>query len=453
MLVRFILSNFLSFKEETEFNMLSSADQKHHKNHIYTPKDLGLLKTAALYGANGAGKSNFIKGISVFQDIIEEGGKDSILQIKKYKLELEYSSKPTTFEIEFVKNKVVYLYGLVINEEIIKEEWLYKSGKGKGKDEVLFHRTLEGDQLDIVFAKEYQKTQESRTNLSFLQNNLLENNTLLFKILADLKEGFKDVKDAYEWFEEDLIIIFPSSKPGLLIPQLIDSEKFKIFANDSLCSFHTGIANIAINTFPIEDYFGQNDSKIYERIKKDLKNKKTTFIGLRSPAHSEQVVAMIEDGEPVIKRVIGKHQNKKGEYVDFFLNEESDGTNRLLDLIPALYDFLTSPSVVLIDEIDQSIHPVLLKEIIKKFVSDSNTEGQLIFSTHEANLLDQEIFRRDEIWFVEKDQGETKMYPLSDYDIRFDLDIRKGYLNGRFGAIPFIGNLRDLNWDHYAEAK
>lgn len=453
MLVRFLISNFLSFKEETEFNMLASIDQKHHQDHMYKLKSLELLKTAAIYGANGAGKSNFFKAAYALQNIVREGGKDSLLQIKKFKLEKEYQSLPTTFEIELIKNNTVFLFGLTINEEVISEEWLYKSGSGKKKDEILYHRTLKNDKVEIKFSKEYTKTEESKIRLKFVQTNLVENNILLLKVLADLKEDFKDIKDVYKWFEDDLIIIFPDSKPGAIIPQLIESEKFKNFASLSLCSFHTGISDIGINTFPIEDYFGQSESKIFEKINKELRKKKGTLIALRNSKHPEQVVAMLEDGEPVIKRFIGKHKNKKGDPVDFFLEEESDGTNRLLDLLPALYDFLTTSSVIFIDEINQSIHPILLKEIIKKIVSDEKTKGQFIFSTHEANLLDQDIFRRDEIWFVEKDNGETKIYPLSDYDIRYDLDIRKGYLNGRFGAIPFIGNLQDLNWDKYAEAK
>ncbi len=105
----------------------------------------------------------------------------------------------------------------------------------------------------------------------------------------------------------------------------------------------------------------------------------------------------------------------------------------------------------MIDEIERSIHPLLIKELIQKFSHDEHTKGQLIFSTHESNLLDQEIFRPDEIWFAEKDKGATKLSPLSDYREHHTIDIRKGYLNGRYSAIPFLANLRDLNWDTHAE--
>jgi uncharacterized protein len=452
MLVRFLIRNFLSFREETEFNMLSSGDQKHHRNHIYGFRSIGLLKTAALYGANGAGKSNFFKAIDVFQETVVSGEADAFQRVSKYKLDPDNLLMPTSFEIEFVKGGKSYLYGYSYSDDAILEEWLFLSGLGK-TDEVLFHRVQDQGASKVLFSERYKKSAKDRNILDFIEGNLLKSNNLLIKVLNELKEGFAEVKSAFEWFEDDLIVIFPHSTADAIIPQFIHSSSFKHFVNDSLCSFHTGIESLDINTIPIEDYFGQNDSKIYEKIKKDLANKKAAFIGLRAYNHTEQIVATMEDGIPVIKRVIGKHKKRDGNLVDFYLTEESDGTNRLLDLVPAMFQFLTSESVVLIDEIDQSIHPVLLKEIVRKIVSSDKTKGQLIFSTHEANLLDQSIFRRDEIWFVEKDFGETKMYPLSDYDIRFDLDIRKGYLNGRFGAIPFIGNLSELNWNEYAEVE
>ncbi len=132
----------------------------------------------------------------------------------------------------------------------------------------------------------------------------------------------------------------------------------------------------------------------------------------------------------------------------FTATEESDGTRRLLDYLPALFEAINSRRVYLIDEIERSIHPLLIKELIRKFSHDEHTSGQLIFSTHESNLLDQDIFRPDEIWFAEKNkEGATELYPLSEFKEHHTIDIRKGYLNGRYGGIPFLGNLKDLNWD------
>jgi AAA15 family ATPase/GTPase len=149
-----------------------------------------------------------------------------------------------------------------------------------------------------------------------------------------------------------------------------------------------------------------------------------------------------------------EHTGKNNENVVFNLDEESDGTVRLLDFIPAFKDLITKRKVILIDEIERSIHPLLIKELIKKFSFDDNTLGQFIFSTHESNLLDQNIFRQDEIWFAEKNkQGSTELYSLSDFKEHNTIDIRKGYLNGRYGSIPFLANLQDLNWHKYDTQK
>jgi hypothetical protein len=162
-------------------------------------------------------------------------------------------------------------------------------------------------------------------------------------------------------------------------------------------------------------------------------------------------VIIMDNGKLVVKRAISFHKDNMGTETPFMISEESDGTKRLIDFIPAFNNLLQLDYTYLIDEIDRSLHPSLLCAMISKVMADYKTKGQLIFTSHESNLLDLEIFRQDEIWFVEKDNkfGDTKMYSLSEFKPRYDLDIRKGYLKGRFGAIPFLAKLNDLNWDNY----
>jgi hypothetical protein len=133
--------------------------------------------------------------------------------------------------------------------------------------------------------------------------------------------------------------------------------------------------------------------------------------------------------------------------IDFDIIEESDGSRRLLDIVPSIDFAFNEDMTFIIDEINHSMHPSLTKELISLFLNKESSKGQIIFTTHESNLLDLNLFRQDEIWFTEKkSDGSTSMYPLSDFKPRYDLDIKKGYLQGRFGAIPFLGNLKDLNW-------
>jgi len=163
----------------------------------------------------------------------------------------------------------------------------------------------------------------------------------------------------------------------------------------------------------------------------------------------EKLIAQRKDNKNFVLRIIGVHYNSKKEKVKFELSEESDGTRRLLDFMPAFNSILSSDETYIIDEIDQSLHPTLLYTLVKKIMEEQSTKGQLIFTTHEASLLDLNIFRQDEVWFTEKDKsGASQLYSLSDFKPRNDLDIQKGYLKGRFGAIPFTADLKNLNWQN-----
>jgi AAA15 family ATPase/GTPase len=173
------------------------------------------------------------------------------------------------------------------------------------------------------------------------------------------------------------------------------------------------------------------------------------MIGLRSH-NGDEIIIVKENNKIWVKTLKVGHIGKRNKSVFFNLDEESDGTVRLLDFVPAFKNVISDQKVYIIDEIERSIHPLLIKELVQKFSADSMTKGQLIFSTHESQLLNQEIFRQDEIWFAEKNNdGSTDLYSLNDFKEHKTIDIQKGYLNGRYGSIPFLGNLKDLKWHSY----
>lgn len=235
----------------------------------------------------------------------------------------------------------------------------------------------------------------------------------------------------------------------MLVPNFLFEKRFHAFSNQVLCGFDTGITRIDTKTLSVEQFFGEDDKAKAQSVI-DRLNSGHAMINLRSA--TEDVVAILENGKPVIKKLFTQHKGENGKQIEFELREESEGTQRLLDFIPALYAMLFEGAVVLIDEIDKSIHPYLLKSLIGKVMQERRAKGQLIFNTHESNLLDLDIFRQDEIWFAEKDKtGATHLYSLSEFKPRYDFDVRKGYLNGRYGAIPFLANLEDLKWEQYAE--
>ncbi len=454
MLIRVSITNFKSFNEETEFNMLASSDQRSHKEHVYSHNGVDLLKTAAIYGANGAGKSNLVKAVAILQKVVLQGGGTALDDFDRFKLLSKNQDAPSTIEVEFIKEGRPYIYGLSVHKRIICEEWLYESGLGMQDDVLLLHRRQEKGKLKIELNPKYLILEEDKFRLDFYQNEFLKENSLLLKNLADLKKGFAELKQVYEWFLDDLVLVFPLTKPQAIVAQLHSSPSYKAFANELIRSFQTGISELFITSSTLNEFLGDDDKTLMNNVSQSLKEGKE-FVSLNRRNNwgsQESAVAVLENDIPVVKQLTLRHTNEQNDLIDFTLYEESDGTNRLLDFTSAFYLSIHADITVIIDEIDQSIHPALLKKLVQKFANDPDTKGQLIFTTHESNLLDQSIFRRDEIWFAEKHEGATRLYPLSDFDIRLDLDIRKGYLNGRFGAIPFLGNLADLNWDQYAEA-
>lgn len=456
MLVRFTVSNFLSFRESTEFNMLT-GNPRRLEHHVYEPvKGLELLKMAAVYGANGAGKSNLVKAMIFMRDLIRKGWTSP--NLLQFKLDPMYSEKPTTMEVEFFWGTTMYVYGVEMTTNYIAEEWLYRSWQGKD-DELIFHRYTKEGNTRIEVAPDFRQSEEQKLRIKLYENEILKETATLLQAFGESKTDFKPVREAFTWFHNFWTILFPQSQAEGIIRDLVLLPDFFSFAQDLMCTFHTGIQELGIETYDLDEFFGAGDIEQLNSIKSDLARIKSTggSLVLKNSVLKEELLVTHgeKDGSPVVKRLIARHQGSNGNFVPFVLWQESDGTQRLLNLIPAFYQAVKEKAVVVIDEIEQTIHPVLLKELVGKFAQDHNTQGQLIFTTHEAHLLDQEIMRQDEIWFAEKSaEGATSLTPLSDFkDVRYDLDLRKGYLIGRFGAVPFTGDLRHLKWDAYAEAE
>lgn len=452
MLVRLLVKNLFSFKELTEFNMLPGRFNR-MPYHVYESNNIELLKLNAMYGANGAGKSNLIKSLALLSQFVETGSLPIEFLIETFKFSKESRLQDVYVGVEFIKEDVPYYYGITINQGIIVEEELQIGGLGKKDDYTLFLRTdQQGEKnLELTFSKEVMDDKEASVFPFFLKNEILERNQpVLFHMASRKNKVFDQFKKALQWFTHDLIPVMPNARPSGLTIHLEENPGFYQFASDVMQAFNTGIKSINIDTIPIEEFFGEADKQQAERITAELKanpEKIRPFL----TAH-EEILFVLRQNKVVAKRLYFLHDTDGG-IAKFTAAEESDGTRRLLDYLPAFYAAIKSKQVYIIDEIERSIHPLLIKELISKFSHDPSTHGQLIFSTHESNLLDQEIFRPDEIWFAEKNkEGATEVYSLSEFKEHHTLDIRKGYLNGRYGGIPFLGNLKDLNWEKYAEA-
>lgn len=445
MLLRFIAKNIYSFKDETEFNLFPNKAQglQHHK---VKSGDFEFLRYSAIYGANGSGKSNLIKAISFLETLVKEGKLPSETEDIKFKLNDDNLKLPISLAIEFITESKPYFYAITFDGDKILYEYLAESNKTD--DILVFERNSETEIQEIKFYEEYYKTDKEKLFAEVLSEKLIQKNELLITFLSKkYPEDFKAIRAAFDWFDETLVIIKPDAKPGNIAHILDKEPTIKAFANKFIPSLNTGISEIEIEKKKFEEFFSNNDIKLTKRIINDLKNEPNKISLIVDRNTGEEITLAYENDEIVVKRLITKHKNSLGTNTDFNLDQESDGTKRLIDYIPAFKGIINDNKVYVIDEIERSIHPMTIKEIMTKLALDENVKGQLIFSTHESNLLDQSIFRTDEIWFAQKDfDGSSKIYSLSDFKIHNTINIENGYLKGRFGGIPFLGNLKDLNW-------
>jgi len=450
MLVRFIINNVLSFGRTKEFNMLPFPRLRTLKNHIIKSNEIELLKIASIYGANGAGKSNLIKCLDILQEIILNEEIPADLSLKQFKFHHNAKELPQEFIIEFINNDTLYIYGIKILNGIVVHEELNKSGVKLQEDEIIFSRKTNSNGKTILqFSKMFEQDEKSQVLKNVLLEDFIKPDKSIFKLLANRENKYlAETKFAYEWFKNKLQIISPLTRPMGLAHKLEIDNEFKKYADNIMCSFDLGIQSLKTEKTKLEDFFGSDKKIDVEKVIKDIEKSPNKILFLRSK-QGEEVLFTKEKDNYYVKYIRLEHVSENKSYM-FDIDEESDGTIRLLDFIPAFHDITKWDKVYFIDEIERSIHPLLIRELIRKYSMDTNSNGQLIFTTHETNLLDQEIFRSDEIWFAEKNKhGATDLYTLSDFKEHKTIDIRKGYLSGRYGSIPFLGNLEDLNWNIY----
>jgi AAA15 family ATPase/GTPase len=451
MLIRFIAKNIYSFKEQTEFNLLPGRTQalQHHKVH---KNGIDFLRFSAIYGANGAGKSNLIKAISYLQRIIIAGTIQDRVQDLKFRLDKEYEKIPLSLGIEYIMGDITFFYTVSLDDHHIVYEYLAQSTKQE--DILIFERNLsENGTSNISFHPDYYKIEKDRIFVEIIGEKLIKSHQLLFSFLyTNYAQDFPLIEQAFRWFRECLITITPNSKPRGIANILDRNAHIHQFANQYISAVGTGISEIKIEKQDFEDFAGIDgdilniDSGLLNVIE-NLKNNPGSITLLKRNGSDEEITLVYENEKIIAKKLITCHQNASGELIDFALSQESDGIKRLVDFIPALHGILHTNAIIIIDEIERSLHPLLIKNIIQTFALKEDLQGQLIFSTHESNLLDQTIVRPDEIWFAQKDMhGATKLYSLSDFKVHHTINIENGYMNGRFGAIPLMAGIEQLNW-------
>ena len=415
MLVEFSVSNFRSFRDRTVLSLVAaSRDKSHPRNATLVADksggaDLRLLTTAAIYGANASGKSNLMRALRVMRHFIVNSADTKIFSMP-FKLDETYKDKPSTFEMIFYIEGIRYGYGFSTTKRGIVGEWLHSYPKGRKR--VLFSRSLgKRGQSKYYFGSHWKGGRKSLTKMT--------REDVLFLTTAT-KFNNKVAARVFEWFEMGLqeASWLPSetSEHAFTAELLVENPHFKEHLLKFLDASNLGVSDISVE-------IGKNLDRI------------------------PSALDAIEDGaEETTYRISSVHQGVDAEgqevEVDFDFSDESDGTQKLFAMFGPVFFVLSQGCTLFVDELDARLHPLQTRNLIKLFhLIKLEKRAQLVFTTHDSSLLDQDLFRRDQIWFTEKnEEGATELYSLWDIkSLRTKENIRKGYLSGRYGAIPFLG--------------
>ena len=441
MLIRFSVENYKSFDKEAVFSMLPGKAQK-HKEHIIKDGGEGIdaLQIALIYGANASGKSNLIKAMSFARDLIVNGTRPrKPISVDTFRLVKDRSNKNSKFEFELAIGEKAYAYGFVIDKQKVHEEWLYTlTDQSESK---LFERKTEDEVTRADFSEALFTDNAGEQFLQFVARGTRPNQLLLTEAAENNVAALEAI---YEWFYSTLTIIFPESRYQGIPAEIDEDQEFTQALTTFLQDMNTGIDEVCLKEVELDssdigaelkdNILSLMDSKDSDEEESEEDN----YLVLNGPHGNRYLFRPDEFDELKAFKLSTRRRLSKGGEVFFDMHEESDGTQRLFDLFPILHG--AKDKVFVIDELERSLHPNLVRKYIHGFLR-TNRSNQLIVTTHESTLLDLSLLRRDEIWFVEKSpSGASEVYSLEEFKPRNDLDIRKGYLHGRYGAIPVFGS-------------
>lgn len=432
MLIRFGCSNYKSIYGYQELLFTASSLKDPQADLIYTSAlPEAILPSIAIYGANASGKTNMIEALKFFVEFIRNSyrkAETSGIQRPVFKLNADAKDETSDFDMDFVLGGIHYHYGFKINDKAVMEEWLFSySYENRKSRKVLFHRNRL-EETEYKFSK-YLKGENrviarlTRDNSLFLSTAAQNNHEFLSGIHAHFFMAFSFR------FEQSLS------------PQAIANNLKNIGAieqvNQFLKNSGAGIESIKLKIKKPEE----SDLAFRKKINTVIKEVFSDVLG-------EDINRLGEIDDSVLDdRLELSHKDQSGNPVLFELEEESLGTKAMIALLTPAFKALNEGGIFIVDEIESSLHALLTLQVIKLFNhKETNPNGaQLVFTTHETHILCSNLLRRDQIWFSEKNlNGETVIAPLTDYQLRSTDNIQKGYLEGRFGAIPFLGDIQQL---------
>jgi uncharacterized protein len=447
MLLSFSVKNFRSFKAEQTLNLLASkrlGKTKESQDCVDVPGTKEqVLCVASLYGANAAGKSNLVQALSVLEQLVCRGIQPgNRAPFEPFLLDDKTLTEPTCFELQFLACGQVFRYGVCYDANRVHEEWLsvYRGERERN----VFRRVTKEDGMVKVTLGVAAKGRNSTNKIKALAELGARKNQLFLAEIVNLDDPKARgvlLQHVVNWFTGTLSVIPADASFERLATLLHRDTSFAKFAGAFLKEAGTGVAglDVQIEKIPISQ-FPADLKPVLAQLRQ---NQEAVIPG---PGGREMFIDGATKDAVQVRAITSLHNSATGKGKKLPLEKQSDGTRRLLNLLPALYYLMKKGGVFVIDEIERSMHPMLAKKFVEFFRAVGyKTRSQLIFTTHESALLDLDLMRRDGIWFAEKDrEGATQLYSLVDFKVRNDLKIEKGYLAGRFGAVPFLGGIDRL---------
>ena len=454
MLVRFNVKNFLSFNardndKSEEFSMIAGKVRS-KREHIYDDGKNKLLKFAAVYGANAAGKSNLVKAIEFMRHTVVHGLPDG--HTNQYcKASSSNKDKASYFEMEILLNAKYYSYGyeVVLSQSRFVSEWLVELN-ADNTEKILFERNIQDGTYHLGAALRQKGLVDI---LNIYAEDICDDSSVLF--LSIMNQNKKNLYQKYEkacilqdvfyWIKNQLDVNFPN--------QPISDYSYLARTNnvDEVCriisAFGTGITDFRVVDVPVEKVLGELSQKLRQHIISDIEKKQAE---VRNDKDNAEIALVMRSSKDFFIITIDQSDTINCQTIEFShgssdalfqLSEESDGTVRILDLLEIL--LAGENKIYVIDELDRCLHPSLSYKFVETYLQIAKEKNiQLIVTTHESRLMDFDLLRRDEIWFVDKRaNGESDIYSLEEYNARFDQKIDKAYLEGRYGGVPIFSTV------------
>lgn len=406
MLLEFRCSNFKSIKEEIRFSMIAGKDNT-SEELLKVYNNFRVLRSAVIYGANGSGKSNFINALLFMCNLVQTSiSYQPGQKIPQAAHKLSEKEKPSTFDIQFIRKNVRYAYGFSIEGGAITEEYLYYFPNGRQV------KIFERDRMNIQPGNRY------KSSFDVSIKDVLKENRLFLSCAANYS-NVRELEEAFLFFTTDIVVYNPAMNnwTEYSIRLMQDNPSIKEEFLQMLNALDTGIQDVKLKV---------------EKVKfADLKRK------LQLP---DNLMGLIPEQE-------GNRIEAKVVYDQFeidLLSEESSGIKRLFEIICPMIDILNTGKVLICDELEASLHEAVIYKIVQLFQNyKKDIFAQLIFSTHDTSLLNRELFRRDQVWFTQlnKDRA-TDLYSLVEIkDVRKSENLAKGYVSGKYGAIPMLNHV------------